>query len=107
MAASYWPFLKAPTPLLRRSRAFSLLQPETPTARRRRAAEATPRRKLRADRQPAVLASVTDEFIEASIPAERQAKGGLALRYSRPPCEGQKAQNSEIVSQLLRQQPDG
>ena len=30
MAVSYWPFLKAATPLLRSSRALSLLQPETP-----------------------------------------------------------------------------
>src|SRR2546421_2687322 len=28
MEVSYWPFLKAPTPLLRASRAFSFVQPE-------------------------------------------------------------------------------
>src|SRR5207244_8184165 len=40
MASSYWPFLKALTPLLRRSRAFSLLHPETPTTTSRAAAHA-------------------------------------------------------------------
>src|SRR6266446_6878125 len=92
MAVSYWPPLKAATPLLRRSRAFSLLQPEKPAARIKSAAKAEARRAIRGKTGRAEMAPVTDDayVIEASIPAERDPENtGAAPGYSLPPCEGQ------------------
>src|SRR5579859_7066224 len=78
MAMSDWPALKALTPLFRRSRALSLLQPETPKIRINSAASEAVRRAIRTDAY----------FIGASIPAEfRSALRGANLHYLVRDCE--------------------
>src|SRR5215813_10084863 len=86
-ALSYWPSLKAATPLLRRSRALSLLQPDKPAARTTMAAAAATRLTIDCD------ACV----IEASIPARE---------FSSAP-EGAISPQSAGLFQLRCQQPHG
>src|ERR1700736_3006620 len=97
MAASYWPFLNEATPLFKRSRALSLLQPVTPNTSSSSTATAKIRFALALEPRCAGVTCFIEAYvIEASIPARiliRPARG-IPSRLS-------------VFFQFRREQSDG